>query len=115
MYPLNGTYYLMSDLDLFGISGKDGWTLIGFSEDPNRYFMDTRHSFTGTFDGNGCVIRNLQINCPEIDCQGVFGRVGPGAKLINIENKSYPYLLDNRQDPIQGSFASRLALCVFEL
>ncbi|HHV08009.1 MAG TPA: hypothetical protein GXX69_07325 [Firmicutes bacterium] len=84
-YPRNGTYYLMSDLDLFGVGGEEGWVPIGFSKDQDQYSMDTRLSFIGTFDGNGCVIRNLQINRPETDCLGLFGRIGPGAELMNIK------------------------------
>lgn len=84
-YPLNGTYYLMADLDLSGVGGEEGWVPIGFPKDQNHNVMDTRLSFVGTFDGNGCVIRHLQINRPEADGQGLFSRIGPGAELINIK------------------------------
>ncbi len=57
-YPLNGTYYLMADLDLSGVGGEEGWVPIGFPKDQNHNVMDTRLSFVGTFDGNGCVIRH---------------------------------------------------------
>lgn len=84
-YPLNGTYYLMADLDPSGVGGEEGWVPIGFPKDQNHNVMDTRLSFVGTFDGNGCVIRHLQINRPEADGQGLFSRIGPGAELINIK------------------------------
>ncbi len=55
-----GNYILSNDLDL---SSETNWTPIGTSGAP----------FTGTFDGNGKVIKGLQINRPTTDNVGLFG------------------------------------------
>ena len=39
--------------------------------------------FTGTFDGNGCTISNIQINSG-VDCQGLFGYTS-GATIKNLK------------------------------
>ncbi|WP_268761632.1 GLUG motif-containing protein, partial [Caldanaerobius fijiensis] len=70
-YSLNGKYILMANLDL---SGYSNWMPIGVFGNP----------FTGTFDGNGLVIKNLTINRPTNDYQALFGRTS-GAKLMNIK------------------------------
>lgn len=60
-YSLDGDYHLTADIDL---AGSD-WEPIG--TESNR--------FTGTFDGQGHVIRNLKI-AGEYKCAGLFGYVG---------------------------------------
>lgn len=70
-YPLNGKYILMANLDL---SGYSNWMPIGND--------DT--FFDGTFDGNGLVIKNLTINRPAANYQGLFGFVSYTGKLINV-------------------------------
>ena len=72
-YPLNGNYIQMSDIDLSGYRDGGGWVPIG---------NDTNH-FTGNFEGNGFKIRNLYINRPNTDYQGLFGYT-QGATLTNI-------------------------------
>jgi hypothetical protein len=73
-YPLSGKYILMANLDLSSYSFGEGWVPIGALQ----------NSFTGTFDGNGLVIKNLTINRPSTDYQGLFGETGKTAKLMNI-------------------------------
>ncbi|MGH2331100.1 GLUG motif-containing protein [Thermoanaerobacter mathranii] len=73
-YPLNGKYILMADIDLSGYSSGEGWVPIGSNTAP----------FTGQFDGNGFVIKNLTINRPSANYQGLFGYTGSAAELVNV-------------------------------
>lgn len=68
-YPLNGKYILMANIDL---SGYSNWVPIGSNTKP----------FTGQFDGNGFIIKNLTINRPSTDYQGLFGYTGSTAKIV---------------------------------
>lgn len=74
-YPLDAKYILMANLDLSGYASGEGWDPIG---------SDTAY-FTGAFNGNGLVIKNLTINRPTSDCQGLFASTGSTAKLTNIK------------------------------
>ena len=49
------------------------WTPIG----------DASHAFVGTFDGNGCSVKNLYIN-NAAQYQGLFGNVGSGGMVKNL-------------------------------
>jgi prepilin-type N-terminal cleavage/methylation domain-containing protein len=74
-YPYNGSYILMSDIDLEGFDyygDGTGWAPIGGSTLP----------FAGSFDGNGFMVKNLYINRPGQTGQGLFGRV-QGAVIEN--------------------------------
>lgn len=75
-YPLNGKYILMACLDLSSYSENGGWEPIG-------NYAATGKSFTGTFDGNGLVIRNLKISRPGTSYQGLFGVIS-GAEIRNL-------------------------------
>ena len=44
---------------------------------------DASHAFAGTFDGNGCSIKNLYIN-NAAQYQGLFGNVGSGGMVKNL-------------------------------
>jgi hypothetical protein len=70
-YPLSGKYILMANIDL---SSYSNWVPIGNNSKP----------FTGQFDGNGLVIKNLTINRPSSDYQGLFGYTGSIAKIVNV-------------------------------
>lgn len=65
---MNGKYMLMGDIDMSGVN----WTGIGSANSP----------FTGTFDGNGHVISNLEVNSAG-DYAGFFNRV-EGATITNV-------------------------------
>jgi hypothetical protein len=59
-------YLLATDLDLLGgLASPLNWAPIGPSTNP----------FTGTFDGDGHVVRNLYINLPTTSYVGLFGYV----------------------------------------
>ncbi|KHD37442.1 hypothetical protein NL50_04505 [Clostridium acetobutylicum] len=60
-YDLNAHYKLGSDIDLTGIS----WTPIGNSS----------AQFTGSFDGDGYSIKNLSMDNPGVNVNGLFGYI----------------------------------------
>ncbi len=65
-----GIYYkLTTDLDLNGWGDTLGWKPIG------TYISSINHSkaFQGVFDGNGHVVKNLNINRPSENYVGLFG------------------------------------------
>ncbi len=69
---LSGYYVLTADLDLAGAE----WTPIGAfvpGGGEEGEVPDMTAAFTGTFDGNGHIIRNLTINQPEAWAMGLFG------------------------------------------
>ena len=70
----NVEFVLGADIDLSSISN---WTPIG---------TDYNHRFKGTFDGNGHVIKNLTINNPTEDYQGLFGYSWGEIKNVGVEN-----------------------------
>lgn len=65
---------LLSSADIFWNQGT-GWVAIGSSYS---------NAFTGTFDGKGFVIRNLAINRPNTNAQGLFGYIN-NANLRNLK------------------------------
>jgi len=82
---LDGNYILMNNLDSTTAgyaalasntaNGGKGWEPIG-----NR----TGGNFTGTFDGQGYVIKDLSINRPDEDNVGLFGFVNAGGVIKDI-------------------------------
>lgn len=70
-YPLSGKYILMANIDL---SGYSNWTPIGNSSTP----------FTGEFDGNGFIIKNLTISRPNELYQGLFGYISSTGVITNL-------------------------------
>jgi hypothetical protein len=59
---LSGSYVLMNDIDLSTFNGGD-WVPIGVDSE----------SFSGTFDGQGHIIRNLKIIDSQYQYNGLFG------------------------------------------
>ena len=58
-------FVLANDIDLSAYSTGEGWIPIGISS----------NSFKANFDGNGYVVRNLYINRPTEERQGLFGSI----------------------------------------
>ena len=99
---LNGQYELVRDLDFNSDASyrdpinKPKWTVADYEDSADTGWlpigrvsnMDCNDSgsscFTGTFDGNGHTISNLQINRDAADYQGLFGALGAAATLRNI-------------------------------
>ncbi|MBQ7347550.1 MAG: hypothetical protein IJW55_06290 [Clostridia bacterium] len=74
----NGAYaskyfQLTADIDL----NNCAWTPIGSSASNSKYH------FTGHFDGNGHVIKNLYVNSTA-QSQGLFGTIGSNATVSNL-------------------------------
>ena len=81
----NRSFVLVNDIDFEGLFiapvASDNDPLVeGFQGTP----------FTGKLDGQGYVLKNTALALPEQDCVGLFGRVGPGGRILNlgIENIS---------------------------
>ena len=75
---LSGKYILMNDIDL---SSVNNWEPIGTS--------GTDTQFSGVFDGNGYVIKNLTINKTDTSFVGLFGatmNTGTEIKNLGLEN-----------------------------
>jgi hypothetical protein len=100
-YDLSAHYILMNDLSMNGSDQQ--WELIGYSDNP----------FTGTFNGNMKIIKNINIGSPGPENVnqyiGLFGVTSENAVISNltlmyvtIGNNS---TLNNRQDlQYSGSF-----------
>lgn len=66
---LDANFILMNDVTL-----ESEWTPIG----------DYTHQFTGSFDGQNFVIKNLYINKPTADWLGLFGRTSVSSAISNL-------------------------------
>ncbi len=67
---LSGDYILMNEIDMSGFA----FSPIGNDSTP----------FSGTFDGNGHTISNLNINRPDDPYIGLFGYTAAGARVDNV-------------------------------
>jgi len=72
---LGGTYHLTNDIDLSGTN----WVPIG----DNSTNSDNSR-FTGIFDGQGYIIRNLRITGDQYEYVGLFGFISTGAIIKNV-------------------------------
>lgn len=98
-YPLNGSYVLTDDITLTG-----NWTSIG---KPLSSDSDTKlesKSFTGTFDGGGHTISNLNITINEekdVTYVGLFGRIGTDGivKDLTIDGGTLEVSDNSTDDP----------------
>jgi uncharacterized repeat protein (TIGR02543 family) len=75
-WSLSAHYKQIRDIELPNVpAGESNWTPIGTEFNP----------FTGSYDGNGKIIRNLKINDPSSeDSSGLFGDISETAVLENI-------------------------------
>ena len=74
-FHLDKHFKLNNDIDLSEYSAGEGWLPIG----ENYVGL----SFSGSFDGDGKVVRNLTINKPDENFIGLFG-LANGATIINV-------------------------------
>ena len=87
---LSGSYVLMNNIDLSGFNGGE-WVPIG----DNSSNSNTSR-FTGTFDGQGYVIRNLKITVDTSYPSGLFGYISSATiKNIGLENTNVTKLGSN--------------------
>jgi len=76
---------LISDIDLSDYMAGDGWVPIGNYSTANA--EDNQNMFFGTFNGNDHCIKNLTIQRPDDDYQGLFGYIKSGlVENIVLEN-----------------------------
>ena len=90
---LNGKYELVRDLDFNSDASyrdpnnKTKWTVADYKDSGGTGWLPIgtfANRFTGTFEGNGHTIFNLQINRDTADYQGLFRALGSTAVLRNI-------------------------------
>ena len=90
-YTVNKIFVLQNDIDLGGTE----WRPLGYN--PDFSIGDTeallKTAFKGTFDGNGCTIRNFRMTDNGCVYTGFFGAVAGGTvKNLNIEDASLNYI-----------------------
>ncbi len=71
---LNGNYQLANDLDMTGYY------------DMKPIGNETEGAFTGTFDGNGYVIKNLELDYDFYKYVGLFGYLNGTVQNVKLEN-----------------------------
>ncbi|NLH17252.1 MAG: hypothetical protein GX455_11790, partial [Phycisphaerae bacterium] len=77
-YDWKGYFILTEDLDLSGMTIGP----VAADTETTAGFQGTK--FTGDFNGNRHVIRNLSIQSPNQDYVGLFGYIGPGGRVRNL-------------------------------
>ncbi|MCL1872819.1 MAG: S-layer homology domain-containing protein [Clostridiales bacterium] len=98
---LSGSYVLMNDIDLAGFKGGQ-WEPIGdvtfdYLEDEPSY----DNAFTGIFDGQGYLIKNLKITGDKYSFNGLFSSISDaivknlGMEGTNIAISHKPAFLDD--------------------
>jgi hypothetical protein len=93
-----GKYFiLMADLDL------QGFTLTPIGNSTTR--------FTGSFNGNGHVIRDATINMPSSSGVGVFGSVGTEGKVFNLGVESAAITGQSSVGILAGANSGTLSNC----
>ncbi len=78
---LAASYILMNDIDLTGIAYTQA-VIAPDTDSSTSGYQGT--SFTGTFNGNGYIVRKLKITAPSKDYIGLFGLVDSGGDVSNI-------------------------------
>ncbi len=95
----NNTVQLIDDIDL---SVFDNWTPIGFNE--NGIVESTDKYFTGTFDGQGHTIYNLNIENDNAGGVGLFGAVHDATfKNFTLENVNIKAVDADASSDISGA------------
>jgi hypothetical protein len=74
----NKCFILTADIDMSGITGTQ-YNIIGYFTDYYDYL-----AFTGTFDGDGHVIRNFTYEAEYKNHAGLFGYLRDGAVIKNL-------------------------------
>lgn len=73
-YNLGGNYQLVKDIDMTGY----------YTFEPIGNELDG--AFTGSFDGNGYTIKNLELNYGSYKYVGLFGYLDGPVQNVNLEN-----------------------------
>ncbi len=77
---LSSHYILINDIDLNGTTYTHA--VIAPDTDMSSDFQGT--TFTGSFNGNGFVVKNLTIIAPSAEYLGLFGYFNSGASISNV-------------------------------
>ena len=93
---LSGKYILMNDIDLSGYN----WTAIGTKTNP----------FSGELNGNGHVIKNLQVDDAAGNGIGLFGVID-GANVSNVGLENADINVQNAVGILAGAEASIITNC----
>lgn len=94
---MSSNYRLMADIDLAGAD----WLPLGSSGNP----------FTGKFDGNSRVIRNLTITDTTRADQGLFSVVGSGAEINGLGIEGANITAANNTGILAGANAGTISRC----
>lgn len=95
---------LVNDIDMSGVTDFTpiGQTPLYYASNPDE---DGNWGYTGTFDGNGYVIKNLSVtgSSTEDTTYGVFGTINGTVKNLGVDNFQYKgYGKDSRVGVITG-------------
>jgi len=84
-YPLDGSYVLTQDIDASGTATWNGGA--GFEPIAGSFYSEGESfvGFTGILDGQGYAIMGLTINRPAHDYIGLFGIIGEGGEVKNLD------------------------------
>ena len=70
------------------------------------------YEFDGTFDGQGVVIKNIQVNMPDKSCIGLFGTVGMIGVIKNITlDESCTFIGDSQTGGVAGENNGTIENC----
>ncbi len=87
---------LLDDLDLFGIT---------------LYPIGDLGPFIGTFEGNGHIVRNADVNIPSSDNVGLFGYLGEDGRIQNLGVEDIVINGRNHSGGLVGNNSGTLTVC----
>ncbi len=76
-------YELVADISLTAYDDGKGWQPLGNDTDSVNAGCQGV-AFNGTFEGNGWMISDLNINRPNEDCVGLFGYIAADSEIRNL-------------------------------
>jgi hypothetical protein len=93
-------FKLMDDIDMSSYTGTQ-YNIIG----------NNTIKFTGTFDGNGYIIRNLTITAPSQDYIGLFGYLGSEGQINNLGVENVNITGHNCVGGLVGGYDGTITSC----
>lgn len=110
---LSGSYVLMNDIDLLDFNGGQ-WLPIGDdSKGEGNDWGTYINIFSGTFDGQGYIIRNLTMTAGTYSYSGLFGFIEDATiKNVGLEDTNIDVHVINSRDCVAGGiFAETPTYC----
>ncbi len=86
-------YELVTNISLMAYSGGSGWQPLGSCNNS---------SFSGTFEGNGWTISDLNISRSGENCVGLFGYVAEGSEIRNLRLRAEAVIGENSVGGLVG-------------